>query len=138
MEFLVTLGVADLARSTRFYEEGLGLERAPFPSDTIAFFDAGGTQLALFGREELAADAGVAARGEGFRGVTLALRLGSSAEVKTMLERAVAAGGALLKPPQPVFWGGFSGYFEDPDGHLWEVACGSAEYAAEKDREEGA
>lgn len=129
---IVTLGVRDLDRSIRFYELGLGFPRIPFESNEIAFFDAGGVQLALYPRSALAEDAQVDAAGDGFRGVTLAQNFDSSRQVVAMLEKAVAAGGKLVKAPQPVFWGGFSGYFADPDGHLWEIACGSAEYANER------
>jgi len=92
----------------------------------------GDAQLALFERRALAQDAEVSADGEGFEGVTLAWTIDSSAAVTDALDRAVAAGGALVKHARPVAWGGFSGYFSDPDGHLWEVACSSADYAAER------
>lgn len=131
---MVSLGVRDLAAATRFYEHGLGFVRKPFDSDSIAFFDAGGADLALYGWDALAEDAGVDPAGSGFRGVALAYNLSSSEEVLAFLNRAVDAGGKLIKPGQRVFWGGFSGYFADLDGHLWEVACGSEEH----DREQGA
>lgn len=131
MALIVTLGVGDVSRSTDFYETGLGFNRVPYDSDGISFFAFGDAQLALFERQALAQDAGVPADGEGFEGVTLAWTVDSSSAVIEALDRAVAAGGTLVKHAQPVSWGGFSGYFADPDGHLWEVACGSAEYAAE-------
>lgn len=130
---IVTLGVSDLERSIRFYETGLGFVRVQYDSETIAFFDAGGTQLALYPRDLLAEDAGVSASGTGFTGVTLAQNLDSSIAVTAALARAVDAGGTLIKPGQPVFWGGYSGYFADPDGHLWEIACGSERYAKEQE-----
>lgn len=129
---IVTLGVRDLDRAILFYETGLGFERVPHESNKIAFLDAGGIQLALYPWDALAEDAMVDAAGDGFRGVTLAQNLESSMDVVALIGRAVEAGGKLVKAPQPVFWGGFSGYFADPDGHLWEVACGSAEYAKEQ------
>ena len=127
---IVTLGVQDLKRSNRFYE-ALGLPRVPYESETIAFFDLGDAQLALFPRHALAEDAGVSPSGEGFRGVTLARFVTSSTEVRAFLERAVQAGATLARTAQPTSWGGFSGYFADPDGHLWEIACDSDTYAKE-------
>jgi hypothetical protein len=128
----VTLGVQDLKRSIRFYETGIGLPRVPYEPETIAFFDLGGAQLALFPRNELAEDAGVSGIGEGFSGITLARFLDSSQEVAAFLERAVQAGGTLTRKPQPQPWGGYSGYFADLDGHLWEVGCDSKTYAKER------
>lgn len=132
MEFIVTLGVGDVGRSTDYYEAGLGFTRIPYDSDAISFFAIGDAQLALFERDALARDAGVPADGAGFEGVTLAWTVDSSSAVIDALDGAVAAGGTLVKHGKPVSWGGFSGYFADPDGHLWEVACGSADYAAER------
>ena len=118
---MITLGVEDLARSIRFYEAGLGLPRMDSPPE-VAFFPLDGTWLGLYGRAPLAEDAGVEAAGDGFRGVALAHNVASEAEVDRVIEQAVAAGGTRVKPGQRVFWGGYSGYFADPDGHLWEVA----------------
>ena len=118
---IVTLGVADLSASRRFYER-LGWEAASASSDSITFFDLGGLAFGLFERSDLAKDAGVADDGSGFRGVTIAHNVRSEAAVDETLQDAVAAGAKLVKPGQPVFWGGCSGYFADPDGHLWEVA----------------
>ncbi|MBB3140206.1 VOC family protein [Halomonas organivorans] len=118
---MITLGVADLERAVRFYAEGLGWERMESPPE-VAFFPLNGTWLGLYGREALAEDAGVSANGEGFRGVALAHNVASEAEVDDVLAQAVAAGARLVKPGQAVFWGGYSGYFADPDGHLWEIA----------------
>src|SRR5215210_3198645 len=117
----VTLGVTDLERSIRFYEEGLGLARLPSPPG-VAFFELGRTWLALYPRHLLAADAGVSAEGFGFSGVTLAHNVRSAAEADRLLEHAGAAGGRIVKPAQTADWGGYSGYFADPDGFLWEVA----------------
>ncbi|MFC7053591.1 VOC family protein [Hansschlegelia quercus] len=118
---LVTLGVADVARATAFYE-ALGLTRAAASSDAVSFFNTGGPVLALYGRDALAEDARVSAAGSGFPGVTLAWNLGSPAEVDEAMIRCAAAGGALVKPACKAFWGGYSGYIADLDGHLWEIA----------------
>ena len=118
---LVTLGVADLAKSRAFYER-LGWKPAARRAEGVAFFQLGGVVLSLFGREDLAKDAGLAAEGSGFSGVALAHNTRSREEVETVLAEAVAAGARLVKPAQGAFWGGYSGYFADPDGHLWEVA----------------
>jgi len=118
---MITLGVADLERSVRFYQQGLGLPRMESPPE-VAFFTLNGTWLALFGREALAEDAGIAVAGSGFSGFALAHNVAGEAEVDALLEEAVAAGGRLVKAGQKVFWGGYSGYFADPDGFLWEVA----------------
>ncbi len=118
---MITLGVRDLARAVRFYEAGLGFPRMESPPE-VAFFTLNGSWLGLYGRAALAADAGVPDDGSGFEGVTLAHNVGTEREVDAVVARAVAAGATLVKPPQKVFWGGYSGYFKDPDGHLWEVA----------------
>jgi uncharacterized glyoxalase superfamily protein PhnB len=118
---IVTLGVEDFGRALAFYRDGLGLP-AEALLDDIAFFHLGGVRLALYGRKALAEDAQVPAEGSGFRGVTLAHNVASKEEVDAVLEEAVRAGARLVKPAQDVFWGGYSGYFADPDGHLWEVA----------------
>jgi predicted lactoylglutathione lyase len=118
---LVTLGVDDLALARRFYE-ALGFKASAASQDSVAFFDAGGVVLALYGRAALAEDATVASSRPGFSGVALAHNARGEAEVDSVLAEAVAAGGKLLKPAQRAFWGGYSGYFSDLDGHLWEVA----------------
>jgi uncharacterized protein len=118
---LVTLGVADLERSRRFYEDGLGWRRGNAHAEVV-FFQLGGIVLALFARTALAADAGLAAAGSGFGGIVLAYNARSRAEVDAVLAEAIAAGATVLKPAQDAFWGGYSGYFADPDGHPWEVA----------------
>lgn len=118
---LITLGVADMAQSRQFYE-ALGFKASRESNDGVTFFDAGGVVLGLFGRAALAEDAHVPDRASGFPGVALAHNVSSDAEVDVVLAEAVAAGAKLLKPGQKVFWGGYSGYFSDPDGHLWEVA----------------
>ena len=118
---MVTLGVAGIARSRAFYE-GLGWKASAASQAEVAFFQMGGMVLALFGRSDLARDAGLADSAPGFSGVALAWNAGSEAEVEQALAAAVAAGGRLVKPAQKTFWGGYGGYFADPDGHLWEVA----------------
>lgn len=118
---LVTLGVDDVQVSAAFYET-LGLKRSSASQEEVAFFDMGGLALGLFGRESLALDAGVPAGGTGFNSFTLAWNQPDNASVDAALDRALAAGGKLVKSAEKVFWGGYSGYFADPDGHLWEVA----------------
>jgi len=119
---IITLGVSDLARSVEFYRDGLGLVLYDENTESIAFFQNKGTWLALYPREALAADVGIATDGSGFSGVTLAHNLRSKEEVDELLDVAVAAGATLVKPAQDTFWGGYSGYFSDPDGYLWEIA----------------
>ena len=124
---LITLGVADVARATAFYES-LGFVRGAGSNAHISFFQAGGVVLAVFGRSALAEDAQIAPdapgvkAAAGFAGISLAHNVRSEAEVDAVLAQAVAAGATLTKPAHKTFWGGYSGYFSDPDGHLWEVA----------------
>jgi catechol 2,3-dioxygenase-like lactoylglutathione lyase family enzyme len=118
---IITLGVIDLNTSIRFYREGLGLPLRE-GSDGIAFFELKGTWLALFPRAALAADANVSTQGSGFPGFTLAHNVRSKEEVDRVLQQAQHAGAFLAKPAAETDWGGYSGYFQDPDGYLWEVA----------------
>jgi uncharacterized protein len=118
---IVTLGVTDMPRARSFYER-LGFTAGAASNANVTFFQAGGMILALYGRAALAEDAHVAETPAGFAGVTIAYNCRSDAEVDSMIAHAVVCGAALLKPAQKVFWGGYSGYFADPDGHLWEVA----------------
>ena len=119
---MITLGVRDIARSARFYEQGLGLPRLKLDADEVAFFPLAGAWLGLFGREDLAADAGLPAAGSGFSGFSLAHNVSSRDEVDSTLAQAQGAGAVLVKPARATSWGGYAGYFTDPDGHLWEVA----------------
>ena len=118
---MITLGVRDLASAIKFYEEGLGFPRMKSPPE-VAFFTLNGTWLGLYGREELAEDATVSPEGDGFEAFTLAHNVSSEKEVDEVVTQAVDAGATLIKKPAKVFWGGYSGYFKDLDGHLWEVA----------------
>lgn len=121
----VTLGVADLARSRAFYEQGLGLAPSSASQGDISFYQCGLMVLALYPRQALAEDACLpedrVGRAGMFDGVTLACNCASRADVDELMARAAAAGARIAKPAQEAFWGGYSGYFEDPDGHLWEV-----------------
>lgn len=120
---IVTLGVADLKLSREFYER-LGWRRSMAKSEGAVFFQAGGMALALYPLDELAKDANVAngSPGGGFSGMTLAYNARNRAEVDSVLRDAEAAGAKIVKPAQEAFWGGYSGYFSDPDGFLWEAA----------------
>ena len=117
---LITLGVADLGRARAFYE-ALGWSTGAAPDDDVVFFQAGGMIVALWGREQLAADTGVP-DGSGWGGMTLAHNVRSPAEVDAVLAEADAAGGTVLRSGAETFWGGYSGVFVDPDGHAWEIA----------------
>ena len=118
---LITLGVADVARARRFYER-LGWVASPASQAEVAFFQANGMALALYGRAALAADAGVDGSNAGFSGVTIAQNLRSVREVDETYAEALAAGGKPTRPPHETPWGGYVAYVADPDGHLWEVA----------------
>ncbi len=118
---MITLGVENLETSIRFYEQGLGFPRHGDQPE-VAFFSLNGTWLGLYNRKSLAEDAQVDDNGSGFRAFALAHNVTSEREVDDVLQSAIDAGATLVKPAQKVFWGGYSGYFSDPDGHLWEVA----------------
>ncbi len=120
---LVTLGVADIDRATVFYE-ALGWHRSSASVDgTVAFLRGGTVGLSLFGRDDLAAEAGVEVASLAGPGSTvLAINLATEAEVDRFVAAVVAAGGTVTAPPTRADWGGYSGYVADPDGHLWEVA----------------
>ena len=120
---IITLGVADLERSYRFYNDGIGFPTTRNPAQGIVFFQMQGTCLALYPLEELAKDIGPEVRpAEGFHGITLAHNTRTRDEVDAVLERAKKAGGRIVKRAQVADWGGYSGYFTDPDGYYWEVA----------------
>ncbi len=118
----VTLGVNDLARSRGFYQ-ALGWQESSSSQEEVAFFQVGSIAFALFAREALADDANVSATGSGFAGFALAHNVASELEVEATLQEAVAAGGKLIRAGEKAAWGGFRGYFADPDGFLWEVCC---------------
>ncbi|MGH6657533.1 MAG: VOC family protein [Actinocrinis sp.] len=121
---LVTLGVSDLAKSTAFYQAlGWPLSSSSVPG-VVSFFRTSGGLLGLYGTDELAADSNQAPipLGPGYRGITVAINLDGPAEVDAAIAEAVAAGGSVLKAARATDWGGYSGYFADPDGHAWEVA----------------
>ena len=119
---LLTLGVSDLARAIRFYEDVLGWKKADSP-DGVAFFQAGGMIFGLFPHEELAKDMKMSATTlSSYRGITIAYNARSEAEVDRIFADLKAKGAKILKAPEKVFWGGYSGYFADIDGHHWEVA----------------
>jgi catechol 2,3-dioxygenase-like lactoylglutathione lyase family enzyme len=125
---LITLGVDDLDRSVKFYAEGLGLKTegivgSEFEFGAVAFFElASGLRLALWPRKSLARDAGLPLGPPSSTEFSLAHNVASRAEVDAVMAQAAAAGAQIVKPAQDTFWGGYAGYFMDPDGHLWEVA----------------
>jgi len=122
----ILIGVSDLKRAKQLYSEGLG---CPIDKDYPAFVSfnlgEGSSQLGLYPRDALAGDAGVPADGSGFRGVSLHYIVPSTKQVDEVLDQATRAGGKLVKPAQNAQWGGYFGYFSDPDGHLWKVATAS-------------
>lgn len=121
---LVTLGVSDLARSRRFYEEGLGWPASSSSNEAIVFFQAGGLIVSLYGLDVLAKDANLdrVKEARAFGGITLSHNLAEREDVDGLLEEARAAGAEILKPAHDTFWGGYSGCFADLDGHVWEIA----------------
>jgi len=119
---VVTLGVADLERSRRFYEQGLGWRPGKGSDESIVFFFAGPVILALYPLNRLAEDAELVSRVAGFGGVTVSQNVGSPSEVDAARAQAVPAGGTILRQTRRVLWGGYSGYFADPGGHPWEIA----------------
>lgn len=125
---LITLGVDDLERSVRFYRDGLGLKTqgivgTQFEHGAVAFFELQtGLKLALWPRKSLAHDAGIEVTGRSATEFTIGHNVSSKAEVDTVMGQAAKAGAPFVKAAQDTFWGGYAGYFADPDGHLWEVA----------------
>ncbi len=118
---LITLGVIDLARSTAFFE-ALGWRRSMKAAEGVAFFQCGGIAFGLFPLDELAKDAHVAPADGGSTAMSIAHNARTRDEVDALLAEAEAAGAEIVKPAEEVFWGGYSGYFRDLDGHLWEIA----------------
>ena len=131
---VITLGVKDLKKSVKFYNEGLGFPKMDSPPE-VAFFTLNGSWLGLYSRDALADDAEVSSEGSGFSGFTLAHNVASEAEVDQVIKQALSAGATLAKPAQKVFWGGYSGYFKDPDGYLWEVAHNPLFWIGPKDED---
>jgi catechol 2,3-dioxygenase-like lactoylglutathione lyase family enzyme len=130
---LITLGVSDLERSLRFYRDGLGFPTTWSVEKGVIFFQTSGTCLALYPYEELAkdvSDAHLVPRTK-FGGIALAHNVRTREEVDQVLEQARAAGATIEKPAGDTFWGGYAGYFSDPDGYLWEVAYGAFEIRAD-------
>ena len=124
----ITLGVSDLNQAKQFYSEGLGWPIQVAQGHFVSFRPANGSStLALYPRKVLADDAGVAPDGSGFRGITLSYVVRSQERVDAVLAEAERAGGAIAKPAQQARWGGYFGYFADPDGYLWKVASGSGQ-----------
>jgi len=129
---LLTLGVADLERSLAFYRDGLGLPTEgivgrEFEHGAVAFFElAGGLKLAIWGEDDLAHDAGLQKRPGSSTPFSIAHNVTSREEVDEVMNQAKAAGGKIVKPAADTFYGGYAGYFADPDGHLWEVAWNPA------------
>lgn len=118
---LITLGVEDVAQATAFYER-LGWKKSSASQDAVTFIQLKGTVLGLFSRQSLAEDAHVENTPKGFSGITLAHNVTSERGVDAVYKFALSCGATPVKAPEKVFWGGYSGYFADPDGHLWEVA----------------
>jgi catechol 2,3-dioxygenase-like lactoylglutathione lyase family enzyme len=119
---LITLGVDDLERSLNFYEKGLGWKKSGKSMDDLALFPLGGITLALYPRQELGKDATLEYQSTEFSGIAISYNAKSEKEVDEILEQVAKLGATIIKPAQKVFWGGYSGYFKDPDGYLFEVA----------------
>ncbi|HVW96385.1 MAG TPA: VOC family protein [Mucilaginibacter sp.] len=119
---LITLGVQDFERSVDFYERGLGWKKSDKSIENLALFPLGGIVLALHPCDELAADTTLSYEPTGFSGMTISHNTRSEQEVDEVLQQAAASGATIVKPAQKVYWGGYSGYFKDPDGYLFEVA----------------
>lgn len=119
---LIILGARDLETSLKLYRDGLGWNPSNASQGEMVFFDLGGIGLSLYPRNLLAEDETVSPEGTGFSGITLAHNTKSIEEVDAVLQQAEKAGAQVIKKAQKVFWGGYSGYFADPDGYLWEVA----------------
>jgi uncharacterized protein len=129
---VLTIGVDDLERALEFYANGLGLPTQgivgrEFEHGAVAFFDlAGGLKLAIWSRDNLAHDSGLAKTPPGITDMAIGHNVRSQEEVDVIMRQAERAGATVVKPPQKTFWGGYAGYFADPDGHLWEIAFNPA------------
>jgi len=119
---IITLGVNDFEKSLNFYENGLGWKKSSASMEVIAFFPLGGMVLSLYPRKALAEDVNTDEAGSGFSGITIAYNAKDETEVDTVMQKVEALGATIVKPAQKVFWGGYSGYFKDLDGYMFEVA----------------
>lgn len=131
---MIALAVEDLERSIAFYRDGLGFPKVESPPG-VAFFNLNGTWLGLSPREALAGDAAVSSEGDGYNGFSLAHNVASEAEVDEVFEHAVSIGATVVKPVQKAAWGGYHGYFKDPDGYLWEIAYNPFAWVGPRDEE---
>ena len=119
---IITLGVKNLYKSTEFYETQFGWKKSASSNESITFFSLNGIYISLYEKEKLAEDAEIDASGEGFKGFTLAYNARSKEEVDQIFDDFKSKGVKIIKSPQEVFWGGYSGYVADLDGNLWEIA----------------
>ncbi len=119
---IITLGVLDLQKTLEFYEKGLNWKKSKASKDKIAFFEVGGIVLSFFSKEALAKDANLSNDGSGFAGITIAYNTKSEEEVDKVIEKVKTLGADIIKPAEKSDWGGYSGYFKDIDGHVFEVA----------------
>ena len=119
---IITLGVSDLKKTLEFYESGLSWKKSKASKDKIAFFEMGGIVISFFSKEALAKDANLSNNGSGFSGITIAYNTKTEDEVDKVLEKVKELGAEIIKPAKKADWGGYSGYFKDIDGHIFEVA----------------
>lgn len=129
---VITLAVADVDAALTFYRHGLGFQTGAVKGD-VTYLDTGGTWLCVYPREKLARYAGVESEGDGFSGVTLSSNVNSVEAVDDMLARAAAAGAEIVRPAAQIDWGGYTGWFRDPDGHLWEVVFNPRPFVGTRD-----
>lgn len=119
---LVTLGISNLKNATEFYAKWFNKKPATASNDHVTFFNLNGAKLSLYPIEALAKDANINDQGNGFRKITLAINADSKDEVDLIFSQGITCGAKSIKKPEMVFWGGYSGYLSDLDGHLWEIA----------------